>query len=165
MASLFIETDKLLRYDERALGVFYQVIENLRNKRLAKEEVLSIYEQGIVFVFTGNGLNYAPELNYALFFNKVRTRSPLVVTLKCFAGRGESHGEVINHGDRGRLIVAGSVRNGTFTGVSTTWMKDIQPESGKHAFGLFMNDLLLDYYGIKREPSWSEQSTQAWYSA
>jgi len=158
MPPLFLETRKLLRYDKRALGVFYYGIEKLRKSRLTREEVLSIYEEGILVVFTGHGLNYAPELNYALFFHKVRTRSPVVVTLKCYTGRSESHAEVIRNDHRGRLIVAGSVRNGKFTGVSTTWMKGIQPESGRHAFGLFMNDLLLDNYGIRREPSWSEQS-------
>ena len=50
MPPLFIETQKLLSYDKRALGVFYQNIENLRNKRLTREEALSIYEEGIVFV-------------------------------------------------------------------------------------------------------------------
>jgi hypothetical protein len=32
-----------------------------------------------------------------------------------------------------------------------------QPESGRHSFGLYMNDLLLDYYRVEREVSWADQ--------
>jgi hypothetical protein len=143
----------------------YNGIQYLRKRRLTREEVFSIYNEGIAIVFSGNGLAFAPELNYALFYGKVRMRSPALLTLTCHAGRGESHAEVIQNGPPGQLIVAGTVRNRKFTGVSTTWMKDIQPESGRHAFGLFMNDLLLDYYGIEREPNWSNQSTRLWHTA
>ena len=113
-------------------------------------------------MFTGHGLNYAPELNYALFYSKARTRSPAVLTLKCIAARSQSHAEVIQHGDLDKLIVAGTVHNRKFSGVSTTWMKGIQPESGQHSLGLFMNDLLLDYYYIERELSWADQNSQIW---
>ena len=65
-------------------------------------------------------------------------------------------------GDLDKLIVAGTVHNRKFSGVSTTWMKGIQPESGQHSFGLFMNDLLLDYYYIERELSWADQNSQIW---
>ncbi|UCF98972.1 MAG: hypothetical protein JSV89_05390 [Spirochaetaceae bacterium] len=162
MSHALLDTQKLRRYDERALDVLYRSIEELREKRLTRHEVFSIYNEGVRIVFAGHGLNYAPELNYALFYSKVRTLSPLVMTVKCFALRGESHAEVIRQGSPGQLIVAGTVRNRKFTGVSTTWMKGIQPDSGRHSFGLFMNDLLLDYYGIEREPGWSDQSYQIW---
>jgi hypothetical protein len=169
MPHVFLEPRLLHRYDERALGVLYHGIEQLRNRRLTRQDVLSIYKEGIAIMFAGNGLNFAPELNYALFYGKVRVRSPIrspmILTLTCYASRGESHADVIRSGPQGQLIVAGTVRNRKFTGVSTTWMKDIQPESGRHAFGLFMNDLLLDYYCITREPSWSNQNAQFWYSA
>ena len=116
---------------------------------MTRQEVFSIYKTGWRSCFAGNGLNFAPELNYALFYSKVRLRSPVLLTLTCRAGRGESHAEVIQNGppdaaDRGRNRDA--TENSPVC--STTWMKGIQPESGKHAFGLFMNDLLLDYYGI-----------------
>ena len=165
MSHVYLETRTLHRYDERALDVLYHDIEHLRRKRLARQEVVNIYNEGIAIMFAGNGLNFAPELNYALFYGKVRVRSPIVLTLTCHAGRGESHADVIQYGLPGQLIVAGTVRNRKFTGVSTTWMKDIQPESGRHTFGLFINDLLLDYYCIEREPNWSNQSAQLWYSA
>jgi hypothetical protein len=165
MPRVLLETRLLHRYDPRALDVLYQDIQQLRKKRLTRQEVFDIYNEGIKIVFAGNGLNFAPELNYALFYGKVRIHSPAILTLTCYAGRGESHAEVIQNGPPGKLIVAGTVRNRKFTGVSTTWMKDIQPESGRHAFGLFMNDLLLDYYRIEREPNWSNQSAQLWYSA
>lgn len=160
MPHAFIETQVLRRYDERALSVLYRGIADLRKKRLTRQEVFSIYEEGVAVVFTGHGLSHAPELNYALFYSKVRVRSPVVLTLKCFAARNESHAEVIQNGDPGKLIVAGTVRNTKFSGVSTTWMKGIQPESGSHSFGLFMNDLLLDFYCIEREPSWSDQNAE-----
>ena len=162
MPHVLIKTRELRRYDERALGVLYRGIADLRKKRLTRQEVFNIYEKGLAVVFTGHGLNHAPELNYALFYCKVRLRSPLILTLKCFAARSESHAEVIQNGDPAKLIVAGTVRNRKFSGVSTTWMKGIQPESGSHSLGLFMNDLLLDFYRIEREPSWSDQNTQAW---
>lgn len=165
MPHVFLETRLLHRYDARALDVLYQGIQQLRTKRLTREEVLSIYKRGIAIVFTGTGLNFAPELNYALFYAKVRVHPPAILTLTCYASSGESHAEVIENGPNARLIVAGTVRNSTFTGVSTTWMKEIQPESGKHALGLFMNDLLLNYYDIRREPSWSHQSARVWRSA
>jgi hypothetical protein len=160
MSHIFVETQSLRRYDERALGVLYRCIAYLRKKRLTRQEVLSIYEEGIEVVLSGHGLNHAPELNYALFYSKVRMRSPVVLTLKCLAARGESHAEVIQNGDPEKLIVAGTVRNRKFSGVSTTWMKGIQPESGSHSLGLFMNDLLLDFYCIEREPSWIDQDSQ-----
>jgi len=162
MPHVFLETQELRRYDERALGVLYSSIAHLRKKRLTRQEVLSIYEEGIAVVFAGHGLNHAPELNYALFYSKVRVRSPMVLTLKCFAARSESHAEVIQNGDPGKLIVAGTVHNSKFNGVSTTWMKGIQPESGSHSLGLFMNDLLLDFYCIERAPSWIDQDSQIW---
>jgi hypothetical protein len=162
MPQVHLDTQYLRKYDERALGVLYRSIEFLRKKPLTRHEVLGIYEEGIAVIFTGNGLNFAPELNYALFYSKVRMRSPVLLTLACFAGRGESHQEVIEHGPPGKLVVAGTVRNRTFTGVSTTWMKHIQPESGRHALGLFLNDLLLDYYHIERMPSWSDQGAEMW---
>ena len=165
MPHVFLETRLLHRYDPRALDVLYHGIQQLRKKRLTRQEVLSIYEEGIAIVFTGTGLNFAPELNYALFYAKVRVHSPTILTLICYASRGESHADVIQNGPNTQLIVAGTVRNRKFTGVSTTWMKEIQPESGKHAFGLFMNDLLLNYYHIRREPNWSHQSAQMWQSA
>jgi hypothetical protein len=158
MPHVFLEPRKLRRYDERALGVLYRGIEDLRKKRLTREEVFGIYAGGVIVIFTGHGLNYAPELNYALFYSKVHLRSAALLTLTCHAARGESHAEAIQHGLPGTLIVAGTVRNGTFAGVSTTWMKGIQPDSGRHSFGLFMNDLLLDCYGIQREASWSDQN-------
>ena len=162
MPRVHLDTRQLRRYDERALGVLYRSIEILRNKPLTRQEVLDIYEEGLSVLFGGHGLNYAPELNYALFYSKVRMRSPVSLTLVCYAGRGESHQEVIEHGPPGRLIVAGTVSNRTFTGVSTTWMKHIQPESGKHALGLFLNDLLLDCYHIERTPSWSDRRAEVW---
>jgi hypothetical protein len=162
---MFLETHRLHRFDKRALDVLFHDIEHLRRKQLAREEVLSIYNGGIAVMFTGNGLNVAPELNYALFYGGVRVRSPLILTLNCHTGHGESHAEVIQSGPPARLIVAGTVQNGTFTGISTTWMKDIQPESGRHSLGLFMNDLLLEYYHIEHKPQWSAQSTQMWHSA
>lgn len=162
MPHAFLDTQALRRYDERALGVLFRGIADLRNRSLRKQEVFSIYEEGVVVVFTGHGLNHSPELNYALFYSKVRTRLPAVLTLKCYAARGQSHAEVIQTGDPGNLIVAGTVHNRKFSGVSTTWMKGIQPESGQHSFGLFMNDLLLDYYYIERELSWANQNTQIW---
>jgi hypothetical protein len=158
MPRVFLETRLLHRYDPRALDALYQGIQDLRKKRLSRGEVLNIYKEGITILFAGNGLNFAPELNYALFYTKVRVNAPTILTLTCYAGRGESHAEVIQYGGKAQLVVAGTVRNRKFTGVSTTWMKDIQPESGKHAFGLFMNDLLLDFYHIQREPNWSQQS-------
>ena len=165
MPHVFLETRLLHQYDARALDVLYRNIQQLREKRLTRQEVVDIYEEGIAIMFTGTGLNFAPELNYALFYAKVRVRSPVILTLTCYASRGESHADVIQNGPSAKLIVAGTVRNRKFTGVSTTWMKEIQPESGKHAFGLFMNDLLLDYYHIRREPNWSHQGAQVWRSA
>jgi hypothetical protein len=165
MSHVFLETRSLHRYDARALDVLYQGIQQLRKKRLTREEILSIYNGEIAIVFTGTGLNFAPELNYALFYEKVRVHPTAILTLTCYAGSGESHDDIIENGPNARLIVAGTVRNGKFTGVSTTWMKEIQPESGKHAFGLFMNDLLLNYYHIRREPNWSHQSARVWRSA
>jgi hypothetical protein len=165
MPHIFLEPRTLHRYDERALDVLFQGIQRLRKKRLTREEVLTIYEEGLTIVLNGTGLNFAPELNYALFYAKVRMRTPVILTLTCYAGRGESHAEVIQNGPSSQLIVAGTVRNRKFTGVSTTWMKEIQPESGKHAFGLFMNNLLLNYFQIQREPNWSHQNAQVWHSA
>ena len=162
MPHAFLDTQTLRRYDERALGVLYRGIADLRIKSLSKQEVFSIYEEGVIVVFTGLGLNHAPELNYALFYCKVRVRSTVILTLKCFAARSQSHAEVIQSGDPDKLIVAGTVHNRKFSGVSTTWMKGIQPESGQHSFGLFMNDLLLDYYYIERERSWSDQNSPIW---
>jgi hypothetical protein len=161
MPHVFLETRTLHLYDARALNVLYNGIQQLRKKRLTREEVLSIYDEGIAIVFAGNGLTFAPELNYALFYGKVRVRSPLILTLICHASGAESHADVIQNGPPGRLIVAGTVRNSKFTGVSTTWMKEIQPESAEHALGLFMNDLLLDCYRIQREPNWSDQSARS----
>jgi hypothetical protein len=165
MPHVFLETQLLHRYDKRALDVLYSGIQHLRRRRLTRQEVFSIYNEGIAIVFSGNGLTFASELNYALFYGKVRMPLPTILTLACYAGRGESHADVIQNGPPGQLIVAGTIRNGRFTGVSTTWMKYIQPESGKHTFGLFMNDLLLDYYRIEREPNWSSQSARLWHSA
>ncbi len=165
MTQVLLETRLLHRYDPRALDILYQGIQQLRKKRLTRQEVFDIYNAGITIVFTGNGLTFAPELNYALFYSRVRVHSPAILTLACYAGRGESHAEVIENGPARQLIVAGTVRNRKFTGVSTTWMKEIQPESGRHAFGLFMNDLLLDCYRIEREPNWSGQTAQLWHSA
>lgn len=162
MPHVFLETQKLRRYDERALGVLYRGIADLQKKQLTRQEVFGIYEDGLSVVFTGHGLNHAPELNYALFYSKVRLRSPVILTLKCVAARSLSHAEVIQCGDPDKLIVAGSVHNRKFNGVSTTWMKGIQPESGSHSFGLFMNDLLLDSYRIERELSWTDQNTNIW---
>ena len=162
MPQIHLDTRKLRLCDERALGVLYRSIESLRRKPLTPQEVFSIYQEGITVLFGGNGLNFAPELNYALFYCRIRMRSPVLLTLTCFADRGESHEEVIEHGPAGKLIVAGTVRNGSFTGVSTTWMKHVQPESGTHALGLFMNDLLLDCYHIERTPSWSDQDAEMW---
>lgn len=160
MPHLRLDIETLRQYDERALGVLYLAIENLRRKPLARQEVLRIYKEGITVVFSGHGLSFAPELNYALFYKKVRTRFPLVLALACYAVPGESHAEVIERGPLDKLIVAGSVSSRTFTGVSTTWMKGIQPDSGRHSLGLYMNDLLLDYYSIKREPGWSDQNNK-----
>jgi hypothetical protein len=162
MIHVLLDTQQLRRYDERALDVLYRSIEKLQKKRLTRHEVFRIYNEGVRIAFAGHGLNYAPELNYALFYSRVRALSPLLMTVKCFALRGESHAEVIQQGSPGKLIVAGTVRNRTFTGVSTTWRKGIQPDSGQHSFGLFMNDLLLDHYGIEREPGWSDGSDQIW---
>jgi hypothetical protein len=124
MSHIFVETQSLRRYDERALGVLYRCIAYLRKKRLTRQEVLSIYEEGIEVVLSGHGLNHAPELNYALFYSKVRMRSPVVLTLKCLAARGESHAEVIQNGDPEKLIVAGTVRNRKFSGVSRPGFSD-----------------------------------------
>ena len=162
MPRVHLDTRLLRRHDERALGVLYRNIEILRRKPLTRQEVLNIYEEGLSVLFGGHGLNFAPELNYALFYSKIRMRSPVLLTLACYASRGESHQEVIEHGPPGKLVVAGTVRNRTFTGVSTTWMKHIQPESGKHALGLFLNDLLLECYQIERSPSWSDQGAEVW---
>ena len=162
MPQALLDIKALRKYDERALGVLYRGIADLRNRRLSREEVFGIYEEGVVVTFTGHGLNYAPELNYALFYSKVRLLLPAVLTLRCVAVRSQSHAEVIQSGDPDKLIVAGSVHNRKFNGVSTTWMKGIQPESGQHSFGLFINDLLLDYYYIERELSWVNQNSQIW---
>ena len=162
MPHLRLDTEILRQYDERALGVLYLAIEKLRKKPLTRQEVLRIYKEGITVVFSGHGLNFAQELNYALFYRKIRTRFPLVLALTCYAVQGESHAEVIEHGPLEKLVVAGTVSNRTFTGVSTTWMKGIQPDSGRHSLGLFMNDLLLDYYSIKLEAGWSDQNNAVW---
>lgn len=165
MPPVFLQTPLLLRYDPSALDVLYRDIAHLYNKELVKQNVLDIYEEGVSIVFTGNGLNFAPELNYALFYARVSLRSPVILTLTCHASRGESHAEVIQSGPPGRLIVAGTVKNGKFSGVSTTWMKYVHPQSGRHTFGLFMNQLLLDYYDIEREPSWSGQDAESLHTA
>ena len=165
MPHVFLETRTLHHYDAGALNVLYHGIQQLRKKRLTRQEVLNIYDEGISVMFAGNGLNFAPELNYALFYGKIRVRPPVILTLICHASSAESHADVIQNGPPGRLIVAGTVRNSKFTGVSTTWMKEIQPDSAEHAFGLYMNDLLLDYYGIQREPNWSNQNERSWHYA
>jgi hypothetical protein len=165
MPRVFLQTPLLHRYDPRALDILYRDVAHLRRKRLLRQDVLDIYNGGISIVFTGTGLNFAPELNYALFYAKVRVRSPLILTLTCHAARGESHAEVIQSGPAGHLIVAGSVQNRKFVGISTTWMKYVHPQSGRHSFGLFMNQLLLDCYHIEREPSWSEHEAESSYSA
>ena len=70
MSHVFLEPQILHSYDERALDVLYHSIQRLRKKRLTRQEVISIYNRGITVVFTGNGLDLAPELNYALFLPK-----------------------------------------------------------------------------------------------
>jgi hypothetical protein len=163
MPQVFLETPLLHRYDPRALEVLYSDIVHFRRRRLVQQEVSGIYSGGVTIIFTGSGLNFAPELNYALFYENVRLRTPLRLTLTCHASRGESHAEVIQSGPAGRLIVAGTVRKRKFAGVSTTWMKYVHPQSGRHTFGLFMNQLLLDCYHIEREPSWTEQTAESSY--
>ena len=132
MPQTFFDTQALRRYDEKALGVLYRGIADLQNKSLSKQEVFSIYEEGVVVVFAGHGLTYAPELNYALFYSKIRARVPMVLTLRCVTARSQSHAEVIQNGDLDKLIVAGTVHNRKFSGVSTTWMKGIEPSFSQY---------------------------------
>jgi hypothetical protein len=162
MAHPILDTQALRRYDENALGVLFRIIADIRGRRLSREEVFSIYDNGVVVVFTGHALNHAPELNYALFYSKASTRLPVILTVKCFTVRSQSHEEVIKYGDRGRLVVAGTLHNRKFGGISTTWMKGIQRDSGQDTLGMYLNDLLLDYYDIQREPTWASPIAHAW---
>ena len=116
MAQSFLDTQAFRKYDEKALGVLYRGIADLRNKVLSREEVLNIYTEGVVIVFSGHGFSQAPELNYALFYSKVSARLPMILTLKCFTARSQSHAEVIQNGDADKLIVAGTLHNRKFSG-------------------------------------------------
>lgn len=162
MTHPIVDTQALRKYDEKALGMLFRAIADLRGRRLSREEVFSIYDEGVVVVFAGHALNHAPELNYAIFYSKASNRLPVILTVKCFTARSQSHEEVIRYGDRERLIVAGTLRNRRFSSISTTWMKGIERDSGQYTLGMYLNDLLLDYYNIQREPTWASPIAQAW---
>ena len=149
MPYLQLDLGAIRNFDEGALGALYRDIATLRRKRLIREEVHRLYENGITVMLAGHGLGPEPELNYALFYGRIRPSLPAVLTVVCISGSGQSHEEVIQQGDPERLIVAGTLNNGRFSGVSTTWLKQAHPGSGKHALGMFMNDLLLGVYNIK----------------
>jgi hypothetical protein len=153
MPYLQLDMSAVREYDEGALGVLYRDIADLRRGRLNQHEVRSIYQDGISVVLTGHGLSRASELNYALFYARANSSLPAVLTLVCVAGSGQSHAEVIQQGNLERLIVAGTLNHGRFSGVSTTWLKLAHPGSGKHALGMFMNDLLLGVYHVKGKAS------------
>jgi hypothetical protein len=152
MPYLQLDLSAVRSYDEGALGALYRDIAVLRRKKLVQDEVRSIYRSGITIMLTGHGLGPEAELNYALFYSRIKPSLPATLTVSCIAGSGQSHAEVIQQGDPDRLIVAGTLNNGSFSGVSTTWLKQAQPGSGKHALGLYMNDLLLKVYNIKGDP-------------
>ena len=162
MAHSFLDAQALKRYDHNALEALFHAVADLRGKRLTRAEVLSIYAEGVMLVFSGHALSHAPELNYALFYSRASTRLPVILTLRCFTARSQSHAEVIRYGDPERLVVAGTLHNGKFSGASTTWMKSIDPKSGRHTLGLHLNQLFLDYYDVEREPSWANPVAQAW---
>jgi len=121
-------------------------------------------------VLSGHGLGGQVELNQALLYENVSPSLPAVLTLVCVAGSGQSHAEVIQQGDPARLIVAGTLNDRRFSGVSTTWLKHVHPGSGKYGLGMFMNDLQLTVYGVGGKVIRADQhvravQTNAWLSS
>jgi hypothetical protein len=161
MPYLQLDLPTLRDYDETALGVLYRDIAILRGTRLTPSEVRGMYATGITVALAGHGLGPAPELNYALYYRRMSSSLPAVLTLACYTGSGQSHDEILRQDRPERLVVAGTLNSGSFSGVSTTWLKLIRPGSGRHSLGVFMNGLLLGAYNIggasNRAPSaaWS----------
>ena len=150
MSLLHLNLKALREYQENALGSILDTVANLRRKNLEREEVLSIYKNGILISLTGDGLINAPALNYAFFYYKGSKGLPLKISIRCFTSRGSSHSEVIQSGGFDRLIVAGTLSNGGFSSLSTTWLTEVPQESGRYYLGLFLNDLILSCYNIER---------------
>jgi len=148
MPYLQLNLSAIREHDQRALGALYRDIADLRGTRLNPEEVRSMYWRGIGVSLTGHGLGPAAELNYALFYRRISSSLPAVLTLSCCTGNGQPHEEIIRQDRPERLIVAGTLNNGSFAGVSTTWLKRTRPGSGKYALGLVMNELLLAAYHV-----------------
>ncbi len=150
MPLLHLNLRALIEYQETALVSILDTVADLRRKSLEKEEVLSIYKNGIQISLTGAGLINVPALNYALFYNKGSKRLPSKIHIRCFISRGSSHSEVIQSDSFDRLIVAGTLLNGGFSSLSTTWQTEVLHDSGRYYLGLFLNDLILSCYNIKR---------------
>jgi hypothetical protein len=163
MPYLQLDLSTVRDYDENALGALFRDIADLRGARLTPEEVRSMYRDGIVVTLTGHGLGPAAELNYALYYRRISSSLPAVLTLVCHVGSGQSHDEILRQDRPERLIVAGTLNNGSFAGTSTTWTKQARPGSGKHALGVFMNGLLLAAYNIDGVPARTPES--AWPGA
>ena len=165
MPYLQLDLSALRDFEESALGVLFRDLSALRGTRLTPEEVREMYANGITLALSGDGLGRAAELNYALYYRRMSAVPPAVLTLVCYAASGQSHDEILRRDRPHRLIVAGTLNNGSFSGVSTTWLKLTKPASGRHALGLFMNQLLLSAYGIggpanrAQAVTWSEAAS------
>jgi hypothetical protein len=163
MPYLQLDLSTVRDYDESALGALYRDIADLRRARLSPEEVRRMYREGITVALTGHGLGPATELNYALYYRRISSSLPAVLTLVCHAGTGQSHDEILRQDRPERLIVAGTLNNGSFGGLSTTWLKQAEPGSSSRALGMFMNELLLGAYHIGGVPNRAPAS--AWPGA
>ncbi|MBN1835451.1 MAG: hypothetical protein JW820_06335 [Spirochaetales bacterium] len=163
MPNVHLDLSALRDFDERALGALYEDIAKLPGVRLAPDQVRRMYAEGLTVVLTGYGLSREGDLSYALYYRRISFSYRTVLTLACYTGSRQPHEQVMRQDRPERLIVAGTLNHGRFSGLSTTWVKLMRPGSGRHALGMFMNGVLLAAYGVEGVASLAPAS--AWCGA
>lgn len=150
-----VNLEKLRRYSEQALNLFFRVVDPYWEKehkvrlRDSKKDIQAIFNEGLKVMFRGDAPYEARTLNYGIFLHKIVVKHlPVQLWLKCIVST-EAHKGIIRRGGARNCIVAGILANGRFSSYSPSWTIMARPGSPQYDFGCFINDVFLDEFHLK----------------
>jgi len=135
-----------IKLDTETFPYIKNVIESGMGRELTPEEGNEILENGIPLVITG-GPKGTFWQNYAFFYRPPRrgnSTKPKLGIDGYFST--EDHTKFIREG---YPLFGGTIDNEKFDGVSQTWINMVGEGSIRYNFGLKLNRVMLNHFGLK----------------
>ncbi len=142
-----LDLKELYEEDKKTVAYALNVIANLKGRKLNKEEVQKIYNQGIKLSFIGNAPLKTKEENYVLFYpTNISKEMPARLKVKCDFSRLNHLG--ITDKNWGTPIIAGILNDDRFDSFSSTWLKEAPYRSPAYNLGEAINKIMLKHFQL-----------------